>query len=485
MDYRPLLLLLLCLPALTQANTMNERLAVLERDIEALRVELDIPALALVLVDREQVLLSKTYGVIDRDSRGSFGPDHYFRIGSITKTFTALAALRLVQEGRLALDDRVNDIDPVLDIDNPWRKSDPVTIEQLLEHTAGLNDLTAREFEYNEPLTLEQAFSLSPGSRQVRWPPGRHHSYSNNSPGLLAHVIGKITAMRFEDYMDRAVLRPLGMDSATLFPEPRVMQHLVTGYDSDGKTAIPYWHMTYRAFGAMNLKPADMAPFLQLFLNRGMHGNRVFLDSALIERMETPRTTLAARSGLKFGYGLNLYTSLHDGHVFYGHGGDADGYLSRFGYQKEAGLAYYLGINVFRNADLTRIRKRVQDFIVAGLPEPEANTADVPTTVLKTYSGEYESVSWRFPNTPAAEVTRQRLVIVLRDAQLMLRKDGQSDRLLLPVTRQHFRFEDEPVATLAFIEHEGELYLQTNDGNYRKINKGSNKGSVTTEKHSH
>ncbi len=463
--------LLLIMTPCVCANTINKQLIRLDRDIEALRVELDIPALALVLVDRDQVLLSKTYGVIDRDSREPFGPDHYFRIGSITKTFTALAVLRLVQEGRLALDDRVGDIVPKPDIDNPWRQSDPITIEHLLEHTAGLNDLTAREFEYNKPLTLEQAFRLSPGSRQVRWPPGRHHSYSNNNPGLLAHVIEKITAMRFEDYMERAVLRPLGMDSATLFPEPRVMEHLVTGYDSDGKTAIPYWHMTYRAFGALNLKPADMAPFLQLFLNRGLHGNGVFLDSDLIERMETPRTTLAARSGLDFGYGLNLYAFLHDGHVFYGHGGDADGYLSRFGYQKQAGLACFVGINVFRNRDLDRIRRRVQDFIVARLPEPEAKTADVPATVLETYSGEYESVSWRFPNAPADEVSRQRLSIAIKDTQLLLRKDDGKQRLLLPVTRQHFRYQDEPVATMAFIEHEGELYLQTNDGNYRKINR--------------
>lgn len=138
---RCLFALLLCLAGLTQAGTMDERLAGLERDLEVLRVALDVPALALVLVDRDQVLLSKTYGVIDRDSREPFGPEHFFRIGSITKTFTALA-----------------------------------------------------------------------------------------------------------------VLRPVGMHSATLRPEPRVMDHLVTGYDGDGETVIPYWHMSFHAFGGVNLK---------------------------------------------------------------------------------------------------------------------------------------------------------------------------------------------------------------------------------------
>jgi len=465
---RCLFALLLCLAGLTQADTMDARLAGLDRDLEALRVALDVPALALVLVDRDQVLLSKTYGVIDRDSREPFGPEHFFRIGSITKTFTALAVLRLVQEGRLGLDHRLGDVAPHADLVNPWRRTDPVTIEHLLEHTAGLNDLTAREFEYDRPLTLGEAFGLSPGSRQVRWPPGRHHSYSNNGPGLLAQAVENITAMPFEEFLERAVLRPLGMHGATLRPEPRVMDHLVTGYDSDGETVIPYWHMTFRAFGALNLKAAEMAPFLQLFLNRGRHAKDVFLDSALVERMERPHTTLAARSGLAFGYGLNLYAFLHDGHRFFGHGGDADGYLSRFGYQKEAGLAYYVGINVFRKADLTRVRKRVQDFIVAGLPQPEAGSADVPATILQGYAGGYESVTWRFPNAPAREVTRQRLDIVLQGTRLVLHRDGRRERVLVPVNRHHFRFADETVATMAFVRTHDGLFLQGEFGNYRK-----------------
>ncbi|MDZ7768792.1 MAG: hypothetical protein U5K38_06830 [Woeseiaceae bacterium] len=86
-----------------------------------------------------------------------------------------------------------------------------------------------------------------------------------------------------------------------------------------------------------------MASLLQMFLNRGHHGGDAFLAPALIERMEAPQTTLAAGAGLRFGYGLSLVSFLHDGHVFHGHGGDADGYLSRFAYQKQAGLAYFVG----------------------------------------------------------------------------------------------------------------------------------------------
>lgn len=443
-------------------------LAALDRDLEALRTKLRIPALAVVLVDSERVLLSKTYGVADRASGEPFGPTHYFRIGSITKTFTALATLRLVAEGRLALADRLQDIAPGLPVSNPWQDTDPITIEQLLEHTAGLNDLSLREFGFNEPLPRTAAFALSPDSRTVRWPPGLHHSYSNNSPGLVAAAIERVTGMPFEACLRRAVLEPLGMDAATLLPEPEVLARLVTGYNSDRRTVIPYWHMTYPAFGALNVRPAEMAAFLQLFLNRGRHDGQAFLAPALMDRMEAPRTTLAAGSGLDFGYGLGLYAFLHGDHLFHGHGGDADGYLSRFAYQKQAGLAYYVGINVFRREDLTRVRRRVEDYIVAGLPAVQAPLAKLPDTALAARTGDYEAVTWRFPNAPATEVTPAVLSVVQGEAGLLLRRPGKTDRVLAPVTASHFRFADEPLATMAFIEHEGALYLQMDGGNYRR-----------------
>ncbi|MEQ8663118.1 MAG: serine hydrolase domain-containing protein [Gammaproteobacteria bacterium] len=465
---RGALLLLLLALSVPGAHADAVALAALDRDLAALRERLDIPALAVLLVDRERVLLARTYGMADRAARVPFGPRHYFRVGSITKTFTALATLRLVREGHLALDDRLRDIVPTLAIDNPWQATHPVTIAHLLEHTAGLNDLTRREFDFNEPLTTAAAFAASPGSRRVRWPPGLHHAYSNNSPGLLTAAIEHVTGMRYADYLQRAVLEPLGMHSATVLATPQVLADLVTGHDSDGTTPIPYWHMTYPAFGALNLRPADMAPFLQLFLNRGRHAGAVFLDAPLIERMETPRTTLAARAGLRFGYGLGLYTFLHDDHVFFGHGGDADGYLSRFAYQPQAGLAYYVGINVFRSADLRRVRRRVEAFIVARLPPAAPATATVPAAILGAYAGDYAAVTWRFPDAPAAAATPRRLSIVFDDARLLLRRAGQPDRVLVPVTRRQFRFAHEPVATLAFIEHDARLYLQMDDGNYAR-----------------
>jgi len=463
----PLVFFGLLTPPATTAD--NGALAALDRDLQALRQELDIPALAVVVVDGQRVLLSKTYGVAARKSGKPFDEQHYFRVGSITKTFTALAALRLVQDDRLTLDGKLYQIAPGLPFENPWREQHPVTVAQLMEHTAGFNDLTIREFDFNRPLPTRAALELSPGSRRVRWPPGLHHSYSNIGPGLLAAAIEQLAGPPFHAVLHEAVLEPLGMQSATLLPTERVLARLVTGYDSDGTTPIPYWHMTYPAFGALNLQPGDMAPFLQLFLNRGRHGDRRFLSEGMIDRMETPRTTLAARAGLRFGYGLGLYAFLHDSHVFYGHGGDADGYLSRFGYQKEAGLAYFVGINVFRGNDLRQVRRRVERYIVAGLPAPRPPMAAAGQAVLESCTGAYETVTWRFPNAPAAAVSPERIVVLRRGDRLFLSGRGKPERRLIPVAERLFRFPGQPVATLACIEYDGARYLQMDGGNFRRV----------------
>lgn len=464
----PILLLFLLSPTVG-AVSMDERLNQLEADIEAKRRALHIPAVSVLIVDKNKVLFRQSFGVADLETDRSLTVEDYIRIGSITKTFTTLATLRLIQQGRLGLNDKLIDLAPELDVENPWHDTHPIRIAHLLEHTAGFNDLTAKEFDFNNPLSLLEAFKLSPGSRISRWPPGLHHSYSNISPGILSYVIEKVSGLEFEEYVQRAVLTPLNMQSATFFPEQRVLDRLISGYDSDRKSKIPYWHMTYRAFGALNLQLHDLIPFLQLFLNQGKHNNETFLDQTLMQRMEKPETTLAAGAGLEFGYGLNLYPYFHKGHRFYGHGGDADGYLSRFGYHQRAGLAYFVNINVFRHDDLQAIRALIEAFITEHLPSLDYPRTSLSKEQLNQFTGLYEQASWRFPNADEDAVDKKQVYVKLIDEELYLIDDQNKQRQIIPVNHQLMRFRNESVPTAAFIEHEGRMYFQTDFGNYQRL----------------
>jgi len=448
------------------ANNMNAELETLVRNIEVTRKKRDVPAVAVVIVDKDQVLWSGSFGTADRNTNTPVKDTTMFRIGSITKMFTGLAMLKLQEEEILDLDARVKDIMPDFPMHNDWEHTYPLKVAHFLEHTSGITGLNSTEFHYPEFLDLDTAIHMFAEARKAEWPPGMHHVYSNAGPGMAAYLLEYVSGMKFEEYVREKILLPLGMVTSSLLPDPYTLEHLATGYDSDGYSVIPYWHVFYRAFGALNVTPSEMGPFIRMLLNKGeLNGRRLF-DTRSIERLETPETTLAARTGLKYGYGLGNYTYLRRGVLFHGHGGDADGYLSRLGYNRDRMMGYFLVINVFRNADLTRFRHMIEDFIIGDFRPDEPAIYPLSARILARYTGRYTSLTSRF-NRPGKN---RRAVIRFSadDGGLILQRQGERYRLI-PVNDRHFRREGEPVATAAFSTGEdGRIYFQDDRGNYRK-----------------
>lgn len=435
--------------------------------VERLQAKHEIPGAALVLVDADTVIWSGGFGVTDLQSRAPMRADTLIRIGSITKTFTALAMLMLEQDGLLQLQDPVIRYLPQPPYRNPWRQH-PVRIDHLLEHTAGLADISKSEFDHHDPtpLTLEQAFSLHPESRVLRWPAGRHSSYSNAGPGVAGLILERVTGQRFESWMDAHVFQPLGMRRTNLLLDDRVRAELATGYDTDGRTPIPYWHMIFRPFGAINTTAEEMSAFVQLLINRGNHQGRALLPPEAIQRMEDPRTTLAARRQLQYGYGLGNYHYVHDGRILHGHGGDADGFLAHFAYSNETKRGFLLVINAFKKNALRAMRKPIEDYVVAGTPATEPPEVTLSADLLNDYAGVYLPATQRFGWLPA---DKKCLVISHNGERLYTRFGERSPRALIAVTDTHFRRPGQPVATAAFVyDEEGVLYLQGDMGNYRR-----------------
>jgi hypothetical protein len=203
-------------------------------------------------------------------------------------------------------------------------------------------------------------------------------------------------------------------------------------------------------------------------LNRGRHRGHQVLPAESVERMETPRTSLAARSGLTFGYGLGVTQSYRRGVLFHGHGGDGDGYLAHFGYSRESGLGYFVVINAFNHDALRAMRAEVERAIVRTLPPRNAVPAvRVPIDTLRRYVGDYELAAWRFPWTTPEQAHDAGLRVLMIDGVLHTQASDGTRTALIPVTERHFRREDEPAATYAFVEDEdGELYFEE-DESYR------------------
>lgn len=453
----------------------NDRLDRLLADLDALRVKHDVPAFGLTLVDREEVIWSGARGIADRTSGRKANGATVFRIGSITKTFTSLACLIAEQDGLLSLDDPVHDYVAKTPFINPWASTHPVRLAHLLEHTAGLADLSWEEMNHSDPapISLEDALSFRPENRVVLWRPGVHSSYSNAGAGIAAYVLEQRIDESFEDFVDARIFEPLGMSSATFFLDPETKAALATGYDSDGHSVIPYWHMLFRPFGAINVRPADMAPFLQLLINRGSYRGERLLPEASVSRLETPKTTLAARSGLRYGYGLGNYTWYSNGLLFHGHGGDGDGYLAHYGYNRDTGMGYFIVINRFSHRPLRAMRSRIEAYIADGRRPAKGARVRLLPEAMRALAGTYEPITVRFPERPGSEAPKPHpLRIIIQDGRLYTVTAAGSQRELVPVSDKHFRRAHEPEATIAMIEdEEGTLILQGDIGNYRKVDK--------------
>lgn len=444
--------------------------ASLVADLDTLRAGYAVPGFALTLWSGAHGLQGATAGLADLDSGRSVTAQTMFRIGSITKTFNALAVMLLVEGGRLDLDTPLRKIVPDVPVENPWADTHPVRIGHLLEHSSGLLDITREEFDHQQPFaTLEAAFSYRPQARMVQWPPGLHFVYSNANAGLVGLVIERAGGEDYARFLIERVLRPLGMPSASLSDDAPTRRRLATGYDTDGRTPIPYWHMIFPPLGAINLIPREMGGLLELFLRQGRVGNRRLLSASAIERMQRPAMTLGARNGLSYGYGPGLDQYVRDGFHWYGHGGDGDGYLSHFAYNREADAGYFLTINAFKHDALDAMRSRVQDHLTQALPRPQPSPEEADAGTLGSpLTGTYVSVTRRFEWQSPETMEADRLQLVLQGGTLYtLSASGR--HALIPVDAHLFRRAGQPLATIAVSGQDGQMYLQADFGNYRRI----------------
>lgn len=445
------------------ADASGTRWSPLRDELLALQQRHHVPALVLVILDEGRPVLVHAG---TPDGRGRFGPGAPFRWGSISKSVTALVALEAARRQGVSLDTPLADIVPDAPIRNPWAEEAPVRLEHLLELTAGLSDLTREEFDDNVSRPLGEALARHP--RTLLWPPGLQTSYTNVAPGFTAAAVEVLTGIPFEDAARALVFDPLGMAGASYRPVPG----LPGGYRADGRTEIPYWHVTFRAFGGLNASPRAMARFLEALLNQGVVSDAKGVSAESVRRMFQARASLGARRGLAITYGSGLYGWVRHGHLFYGHGGDADGYRSRFGLLPGARRGYLIGIDVDDPALLRRMRRLVEDRLTADVPAPAPPPPAIPATrALQRYAGVYYPSSSRFRTSAWRDGDARRARIEVAGHRLRMIRNGRSTTLV-PLGGGRFRRGDDPAVSVVFAELNGVTYLQGELGNFVRIDPG-------------
>ena len=224
-----------------------------------------IPGLAFGVVLDGELVFAKGFGVADLDDKRSIDADTVFRIGSITKTFTSLAILKLREAGKLSLDDPITRTLPELKaLRYPTRDSTPITIRQLLTHTSGLPQFgnhshAQRDHELTERDLLKHLPDVAMLSA-----PGAAFSYSSFGTGLLGLVVKRLSGQRYRDYVSTKILAPLGMRSTYWADKDVPKGRLATGYvpGAAGPTRIVPWNLgEMEAAGGLFTSLRDLARY--------------------------------------------------------------------------------------------------------------------------------------------------------------------------------------------------------------------------------
>jgi len=457
-----LILLLSTLAGLCFADDKSEKqkpaqsIAELQQQLEKLLKDTHTPGVSVAIVHREGPEWIAGLGESDVARHRATTPDTLFRIGSTSKAFASLSILILAEQGKLSLDDPVRKLAPEVWFENRWEASDPVRVVNLLEHTTGWDDMHLHEYAVDAPpsLGLREALDSYHRSRISRWPPGTRMAYCNSGPPVAAYIAEKIIHQRFEDFVQQNLFLPIGMKTATYFPPPEGTA--TTLYHPDGKTPYPYWNIVYRPAGSINASACDMAAYVQFYLDRGKVNGVQIVPAADIDRMENPASTWAAKDGLKSGYGLSNYWSIHEGFVYHGHDGGVNGGLTEMAYMPEYGVGYFYSINSGNGDAFSRVGKTIRAYVTAKLQQP----ALPPVASLPPGAAEW--AGWYEPDSPRNEMTHflERVaglgVVSFKDGKLLTSNLGDLNEAFVPVSGRQFRHVPkkeaaEPAASLALL----------------------------------
>ena len=339
----------------------------IEEEISRILEENNTTAASISMIESNGHWHTLAIGVADKTTERPVDADTLFRIGSISKIFTSLSILKLVEDGTLGLNDPIRDWVEEVEFQNPWENESPVRIVHLLSHTTGWDDLHMSEYAHNDPtpVALRESFLVYPNSRTSRWAPGSRMSYCNSGPGVAAYIVEKSTGQSYEEYIEFNFFEPLGMETATFFQSDDYLRNSATLYQSNA--AQPYWNVLMRPSGAINASANDMVQLLDFFIHSS---NQSILSEESLDSMRQPQGSSLAESGLEVGHGLSHFIEAKDGYIWYGHSGGVNGGLSDFKYIPELGIGYYVAINSNSGDAIYEITELLKAYLTEDLIPP-------------------------------------------------------------------------------------------------------------------
>jgi D-alanyl-D-alanine carboxypeptidase len=358
----------------------------LDQRVQGMMERQHIPGMAVAVIKDGSVLAMKGYGTANRQTQAPVDVNTRFPIGSITKPFTAMAVMILVEQGQLNLDLPIRQYLDTLP--QPWQL---LTLRQLLSHTSGISETSA--------LGKLKQISDFPKVTQaaLEFPPGESWDYSNSGYYLAGLIIEKVTGQTYADFMRNRIFQPLGMNQtqALLSPSP----DLAAGYEWNRKFKQVTLSEDKFAYAAGNIIStiSDMTKWVQ-----AIEQGKLLKPSGYQQLW----TATLLKNGRSSGYGLGWFVSRFNQHPSLEHGGNVDGY--------SAGLYHFpkdrLNVIVLTN-NVNTLGSMLANAI-AGIYEPKLSflaanpQADPNPEFTSKFLALLQGNQNRLPFTPQFQLTR-------------------------------------------------------------------------------
>jgi CubicO group peptidase (beta-lactamase class C family) len=350
-----------------------------------------------VLVSKDgQVIYRKGFGYADIDKKELIKPDTKFRIGSITKQFTAAAILKLQEEGKISVTDKLSKFLP------DFPRAEEVTIHHLLTHTSGIHSYTDKpDFvgKVTSPMTEEEVIAYFKGD-PYDFNPGEKWQYNNSAYFLLGHIIGKVTGKPYGAYLKETFFDPLGMANTGVHSSTLKLKDEARGYTKENgqyKLAAN-WEMSWAGgAGALYSTVEDLHTW-----NEALFNGKVLQEKS----MESAFTPVVLNNGKKpdnasYGYGWAL--GEYRGQEIIEHGGGLHGFLSQLARFPEENTTIVLLTNI-TPPEVNINHRKVSEFLLWEKMEKQASrslNASVSEDVNQ-YAGRYD-----FPNGAVMIITAE------------------------------------------------------------------------------
>ncbi len=363
----------------------------------------NVTGLSIALVDDQRVVWAQGFGYADENGEITAAPETIYRIGSITKLFTATAVMQLAEQGKLDIDRPLQTYLPEFSMRSRFPDGKPITLRDLMTHHSGLPANFLKGMWSRKPGPFTDVVNLIKGE-QAAYPPGLVYSYSNLGYTLLGHVVQKVSGREYASYIEESLLRPLGMTHSGFSPPPDSKRTLSKAYYKEKEFDEP--SLRDIPAGGLYSSVLDLSRFMQMMFAQGnSQGHRIVKPETLSEMLRPQNE--GVRLDLSFRIGLGwMLSSLGD--VDIQNAGPVafqPGTTLAFHSQMIILPKYRIGVVVLSNSSASGrvVNKAAAKALALALeakahirqPErqrPAESDSPMPDPVLRSYEGRYATI---------------------------------------------------------------------------------------------